>query len=168
MAWSRLTAKDLELKLAEDELEKLATCSIDDSRVSTILQDQLDIVSDAYRGAWQTKGYTIDVRDHYTAPEYKEFILNYARYSIFTRFPMAENYALSEPRKKQYEEAAAMLKNPYLGTSKPDYSDDPELSGDTSLTSTQDAAISMPWQRFPAEPFQEGFYKVWPWTRTWW
>lgn len=39
MAWKRLTTDDLELVLAEDELQKLATCSIDDSRLSTVLQD---------------------------------------------------------------------------------------------------------------------------------
>ena len=93
-------------------------------------------------------------------------MLNYARYSIFARFPMAENYALSEPRKKQYEEAVKLLQNPYLGTSTPDYSDDPTLSGDTSLTATHDASISMPWQKFPATPFDEGFAKVWPFWRT--
>lgn len=74
---------------------------------------------------------------------------------------MAEDYALSEPRKKQYEEAVELLKNPYLGTSKPDYSDDPELSGDTSLSASTDAAFSMPWQKFPAEPWEYGYSQVW-------
>lgn len=44
---------------------------------------------------------------------------------------MTEDYALSEPREKQYEEAAELLKDPYIGVSRPDYSDDPELSGVT-------------------------------------
>lgn len=74
---------------------------------------------------------------------------------------MADDYALSKPREKQYEEAAELLKNPYIGVSKPDYSDDPELSGDTSLTATQDAAITMPWQKFPATPGDLGFCEVW-------
>ena len=39
MAWSRLTPDDLKLKLAEDELEKLATCSIADDKLSVVLQD---------------------------------------------------------------------------------------------------------------------------------
>ena len=161
MAWKRLTADDLELVLAEDELQKLQSCSIDDSRISTVLQDQLDAVADAFRGAMQSNGYTVDVRDHYMAPEYRQFVLNYARWQIFTRFPMTEGYALTDPRKIQYEEAAELLKNPYIGVSKPAYSDDPELSGDTSLTATQDAAITMPWQKFPATPGDLGFGGVW-------
>ena len=44
---------------------------------------------------------------------------------------MTGDYALDENRKKQYEEAAALLKDPYIGVSKPDYSDDPELSSMT-------------------------------------
>lgn len=91
--------------------------------------------------------------------------MNYARYQIFTRFPMADEYALSEPRKKQYEEAAELLKNPYLGTSKPDYSDSPELSGRTDLSAQPDAAISVPWQKFPAFPFDEGFPQAYPYWR---
>ena len=133
----------------------------------TIIQNQLDAVADAFRGAWQSKGYQIDVRDHYVCPNYKIFILNYARWEIWTRFPMTEDFALSEPRKKLYEEARELLKNPYIGTTTPDYSDDPDLSGNTNLSAINDGAIKMPWQRFPAEPFQEGFYDVWPWTRTW-
>ena len=61
---------------------------------------------------------------------------------------MTESYSLSEPRKIQYEEAAALLKDPYIGVSTPDYSDDPELSATT--LSSNDAAISMPWMKFPA------------------
>jgi hypothetical protein len=78
---------------------------------------------------------------------------------------MTENYALSDPRKKQYEEACELLKNPYIGTTKPDYSDDPTLSGDTSLSNTSDASITIPWQKFPAAPFDEGFAQVYPWWR---
>lgn len=122
-------------------------------------------MSDAFRGAWQSKGYTIDVRDHYTAPEYKEFVLNYARWSIFTRFPMTEGFALTEPRKVLYEQAAKLLENPYLGVSDPDYSDDPELSGDTSLSASTDSAFSMPWQKFPAEPWEYGYSQVWRFTK---
>lgn len=39
---------------------------------------------------------------------------------------MTEQYSLTEPRKMSYEEAVELLKNPYIATSKPDYSDDPE------------------------------------------
>ena len=164
MSWSRLTKDDLRLVLAEDEVQKLDEISLDPS-LSAVVQQQLDMVSDAFRGAWQSRGYQIDVRDHYVCPNYKAFILNYARWQIWTRFPMTENYALSDPRKKQYEEACELLKNPYLGTTKPDYSDDPELSGDTSLSNTSDASITIPWQKFPAAPFDEGFAQVYPWWR---
>lgn len=99
------------------------------------------------------------MRDHYVAPEYKQFVLNYARYEIWTRFPMTESYSLSEPRQKQYEEAAELLKDPYIGVSKPDYSDDPELSGDTALNMTTDSAVTMPWMKFPAQPFDTGFWQ---------
>lgn len=157
MSWKRLTVDDLRLTLSEDEIDKLSTRSLD-TNLSGVIQDQLDTVADAFRGSWSAKGYTLDVRDHYVAPEYKQFVLNYARWQIWTRFPMTEDYALSEPRQKQYEEAAAMLKDPYIATGKPDYSDDPSLSSLTAKTS--DSAISMPWMKFPAMPFDNGFWQV--------
>ena len=80
MAWTHLTPKDLRLVLAEDELDKLRTCSLDPEELDTILQQQLDIVSDAFRGAFQSKGYQIDVRDHYMSSSYRVFVLNYARF----------------------------------------------------------------------------------------
>ena len=163
MAWKQLTIDDLRLVLAEDEIEKLNERSLSDDKLSVVIQQQLDTVADAYRGAWQSKGYTIDVRDHYVAPEYVQFVLNYARWQIWTRFPMTEDFALSEPREKQYEEAAELLKDPYIGVSKPDYSDDPELSSTTQYD--HDAAISMPWMKFPAEPFDTGFWQVYPYYR---
>lgn len=163
MAWKQLTIDDLRLVLAEDEIEKLNQRSVVDEKFEEIIQEQLNTVADAYRGAWQSKGYTIDVRDHYVAPEYIQFVLNYARWQIWTRFPMTEDYALSEPRKKQYEEAAELLKDPYIGVSKPDYSDDPSLSSVTQHE--HDAAISMPWMKFPAQPFDTGFWQVYPYYR---
>lgn len=166
MAWNRLTINDLRLVLAEDEVEKLNERSLDDEKFQQVVQQQLDMVSDFFRGAFQSKGYPVDVRPHYTPPEYKTPILNYARWEIWTRFPMTEDYALSDPRKKQYEEARDLLKNPYIGVSRPDYSDDPELSGNTSLSGLWDGAIKMPWQKFPAMPFDEGFVQVWPIWRT--
>ena len=70
---------------------------------------------------------------------------------------MTEDYALSKPREELYKAAQELLKNPYLGTSTPDYSDDPELSSMTQHD--HDAAISMPWLKFPTMPFDTGFYK---------
>lgn len=163
MAWKQLTIDDLRLVLAEDEIEKLNERSLADDKFLVVIQQQLDTVADAFRGAWQSKGYTIDIRDHYVAPEYIQFVLNYARWQIWTRFPMTEDFALSKPREKQYEEAAELLKDPYIGVSKPDYSDDPQLSSMTQHD--HDAAISMPWMKFPAQPFDTGFWQVYPYYR---
>ena len=160
MGWTRLTIDDLRLVLAEDEVDKLNTRSLD-ANLSAVIQEQLDCVADAFRGAWQSKGYNIDVRDHYVAPEYRQFVLNYARWQIWTRFPMTEDYSLSKSREKQYDEAAALLKDPYIGVSKPDYSADPDLSA-LNIT-TQDAAITVPWLKFPPMPFDEGFPQAY-WT----
>ena len=78
------------------------------------------------------KGYDIDVRDHYTCSTYWPFILAFARWTLWNRFPSANNFALTETRKDEWELAKELLKNPYIGLDKPDYSDDPELSGNTS------------------------------------
>lgn len=167
MAWNHLTPDDLKLVLAEDELQKLSTCSLADDKLSVVLQEQLDMVADAYRGAFTSKGYTVDVRDHYVPSSYKNFILNYARFEIFTRFPMTDSYALDENRKKQWEEAQKMLKDPFLGVEKPDYSDDPELSG-SALSTVSDFAVTLPWLKIPAVPFDTGFAQVYPYARYWW
>ena len=61
-----------------------------------------------------------------------------------------------------------MLKDPFIGVERPDYSDDPELSGNTDLSSTSDSAVTMPWQKFPAVPFDTGFAQVYPYWRYYW
>ena len=98
-------------------------------------------MADAWRGAWQAKGYQIDVRDHYVAPEYTYYVLVHARYAIWTRFPNAPAYALDEARKAEYDKALELLKSPYIGTSKPDYTDDPEI--DPEKLKTTDSAIGV-------------------------
>lgn len=70
---------------------------------------------------------------------------------------MAENYALSKPREELYKAAQELLKNPYLGTSTPDYSDDPELSSDVVDSLAKDPSITIPWLRFPPLPGEYGF-----------
>lgn len=147
MAWKQLTIEDLRLVLAEDEVQKLENYS---TQISAIVNSQLDTVADMFRGAWLAKGYEIDYRDHYVAPEYVQPVLNYARWQIWTRFPMTEQYSLSDPRKLSYEEAQELLKNPYIGTSKPDYSDDPEY--DPSKAKQGDPAIKLPFLKFDS-PF---------------
>lgn len=158
MSWKRLTVDDLRTVLAEDEIQKLMNCSLD-TELSGRIQQQIDNVADAFRGAFASKGYNMDVRKHYVPEEYVLPILNYTRWSCWTTFPMTQDFALSEPRKMLYEEAKELLKNPYIAVSKPDYSDDPKLSGDTTLNSNTDPAISMPWLKFPTMPFDTGFYK---------
>lgn len=155
MKWKRLDYSDFKLYLAEDELQTLNTYSTD---LEHIVNDELDVISDAFRGAFKAKGYVIDIRDFYTPNTYKHFILAYARWSVWARFPMANNYALSEPRKIEYETAKEMLKNPFLGVPAPDYADDPDLSGRTEeLNKITDASLTLPWQRIPAKPWCFGF-----------
>lgn len=80
MAWKRLDIDDLRLVLSEDEVEKLNERSLADDKLNVIIQEQLDVVADAFRGAWKSKGYELDVREHYVAPEYRNAVLNYARF----------------------------------------------------------------------------------------
>lgn len=155
MAWKRLDIDDLRLVLAEDEIDKLNTRSVD-PKFSQIVQDQLDLAADAFRGAWSAKGYSIDIRPHYIAPEYRQFVLDYARYQIFTRFPMAEDFALSKPREELWKIAVAMLKDPYLATSAPDYEDDPEAA-EEAAKQAGDSSVAMPWLRMPGEVGEYGF-----------
>lgn len=161
--WKRLTVDDLRKTLAEDEIDKLNNMSLISSEVEQVIQETLDMVADSYRGAWSAKGYTVDVREHYVAPEYVLPVLNYARWQIWTRFPMTEQYSLSEPRKSLYEKAEELLKNPYIGVSRPDYSTDPDLSGRTDLSGAGDNSITIPFQRFPSEIWEYGFPQVYPW-----
>ena len=149
MAWKRLTIDDLKLVLAQSEVDQLEERSVE---IADIINKQLDIVVDMFRGAWSAKGYKIDVRPHYVAPEYIIPVLNYARWQIWTRFPATENISLAENRKAGYDEAVELLKNPYIQVSKPDYSNDPVLSADTELNKIEDGAISLPYLKIDS-PF---------------
>ena len=88
MNWKRLTIDDLKLVLAQSEVDQLEERSVE---ITDIINKQLDIVAEMFRGAWSAKGYKIDVRPHYVAPEYIIPVLNYARWQIWTRFPATEN-----------------------------------------------------------------------------
>lgn len=168
--WRRLTPTDFYTHLAQDEIDKLQTASVSQEALNHVLQGTLDQVADAFRGAWLSKGYTIDVREHFVAPEYVSFILDYARFTAWSRLPLSEDYSLgqndSSPRQKLYDQAAELLKNPYLGVSRPDYSDDPDLSGRTDLSGVGGTKIDIPWLRFPPMPFEEGFPEVY-WSDKW-
>lgn len=157
MAWKHLTFDDMRLYLAKDELDRLKTSNIDQD-LTTVVNDTLDMVSDTFRGAWKSKGYVMDSRDHYTDSAYRPFILAYTRWVLWNRFPAAGDYALTETRKDEFEMAKELLKNPYIGTTEPKPDDpdpDPGLSAKTS-----DAAISVPWMKFPGEPYDTGFWQV--------
>ena len=77
MSWKHLTIDDLKLVLAQDEVSTLEARSVE---ITDIINKQLDIVADMFRGAWSAKGYKLDIREHYVAPEYVIPILNYARW----------------------------------------------------------------------------------------
>lgn len=144
--WRQLTKDDLRLALAEDELERLGTLSLDESKIEVVLQETLDNSADAFRSAWSAKGYEIDPREHYISTGYTEFILAFARWNLWNRFPMADNYALSEARKLQYERAMELLKNPWLGTDKVNWTD-PDLSAYTALSGGTGSSIAVPFMR---------------------
>ena len=130
--------------------------SIEES-IDDIIQQQIDCVADSYRAAFSSKGYAMDIRPHYLPNAYRLYALCIARYYICTRFPNSINIFLDEPRKELYTQAMELLKDPYIGVPEPDYSDDPELSGRTDLTSISDASLTLPYQRFWTKPQNYGF-----------
>lgn len=143
MSWKHLTIDDLKLVLAQDEVSTLEARSVE---ITDIINKQLDIVADMFRGAWAAKGYKLDIREHYVAPEYVIPVLNYARWQIWTRFPATENISLAENRKAGYDEAVKLLENPYIGTSDPYDPTDPDNPNENDKI--KDSAISMPYLRF--------------------
>ena len=151
--WKRLKIEDLKKILSDDETEKLEEIS---TTSPDVIQDVLDLVADSWRGAWQAKGYQVDVRDHYVAPEYTYFVLVHARYAIWTRFPNSPAYALDEARKAEYDKALELLKSPYIGTSKPDYTGDPEAEEEAKKEWKTDSAIGVQFQRFGSCAFFSG------------
>lgn len=159
MAWKRLTTNDLRTILSEDEVEKLNDLATLSAGVD--VQNGIDIVSDTWRGALLAKGVTVDERDHYTPASYRYWILVMARHAVWTRFPNTPAYALDDARREEYKKALEMLASPTLAAEKPDYSDDPELSGKTF---TQDSSLIVPWQHLPDDmPWIDNF-KVWTWS----
>lgn len=157
MGWKQLNYNDMRLYLAKDELDKLQTASID-TDLSAVVNDTLDLVSDAFRGAFTAKGYAMDDREHYTPSSYWPFILAYARWTLWNRFPMAQNYALSDARKDEWKIAADLLKNPYIGTDAVSPEGGGEDPGDDPVSHlSADAAITIPWLRIEPECGKFGF-----------
>lgn len=146
--WAKLTVEDLKTALAQDEIDKLSQYSVE---LSTVIQDTLDQASDAYRGAFLGKSYKIDPRDHYTPSSYKPFILAFARHLLWTRFPMAEEYALGETRKTMLDQAMKLLEKPVIGVDIVDY--EPQPGPEPTPTPIQQASsMFVPFQRFPDQP----------------
>lgn len=152
MAWNRCTMNDLRLVLAEDEIERLNTLSLDQS-MTEVLQDTLDMVAETWRGAMKGKGMEIDPRSAYIPSAYRLMVLIHARYVIWSRFPNSSNIAIDEVRKKEYEQALEMLKNPIMDVDEVDWylpsgEPNPELSAYVRSTGS---SMTTPWLRFPTE-----------------
>lgn len=152
--WIRLGYNDIAQIFAEDEIEKLEHSSLS-SDISAICQQQLDACANAFRYSFTSHGFTIDVRDHYIPQGYRTYVLNYARPYIAARFPNSKDIFIDDIRQKLFDEAATLLKEAYIGVPTPDYSDDPELSGQTFIN--EDDAMTIPYQRILAYPGKYGF-----------
>ena len=157
--WKKLTIDDMRLYLSEDEIQALDNMS-KTTDISAIINNQIDDVVDAFRGAWQAKGYEIDTRPYYAAPEYKMFIMNIARYQSWTRFNMSPAVGLDEARTKQYENCLEMLKNPYLAVSKPEWEHSSENPDNPEAPAQQGGSISLPFLRMDASLYYWNAEKI--------
>ena len=149
--WSQLTIDDMKLYLSQDELDSLNTYSTD---VENVINKQLDAIADMFRGAFVSKSYEIDVRDHYIPSSYKHFVCTYARYVIWQRFPMSPNVALDDARKEEYKFVSELLKDAYIGVDKPEWehsSNNPENTG-----KIQGGSIKIPFLRFDQSLYDWG------------
>ena len=124
--WKKLTVDDLKNILSQDEIDRLDTLSLDDENLNKIIDSTIELVSNVWRGALSAKGVIMDVRDYYIPPEYQYWVLVHSRHAVWTRFPNSSVIALDEARKDEYTKALELLKDPYIGCSKPDYADLPE------------------------------------------
>lgn len=116
--WSQLTIDDMKLYLSQDELDSLNTYS---TNVDEVVNKELDVIADMFRGAFISKSYEIDTRQHYIPSSYKHFVCIYARWSLWTRFPMSPSVALDDARKAEYELVKGLLKDAYIGVDKPEW-----------------------------------------------
>ena len=149
--WSQLTIDDMKLYLSQDELDALNTYSVD---IENVINKQLDAIADMFRGAFVSKSYEIDTRDHYIPSSYKHFVCTYARYVIWQRFPMSPNVALDDARKEEYKLVSELLKDAYIGVDKPDWehsSNNPDNTG-----KIQGGSIKLPFLRFDQSLYDWG------------
>lgn len=149
--WSHLTIDDMKLYLSQDELDALNTYSVD---IEDVINKQLDAIADMFRGAFVSKSYEIDTRDHYIPSSYKHFVCSYARYVIWQRFPMSPNVALDDARKAEYQIVSELLKDAYIGVDKPDWeysSNNPDNTG-----KIQGGSIKIPFLRMDQSLYDWG------------
>lgn len=128
MAWKHLDIDDLRLILSEDEADQLNTYSLNTEMVD-VVNETMDVVSDAWRGALAAKGYTLDTRDHYVPPEYSYYVLVHCRHAVWTRFPNSRDIALDERRKEEYDKAMELMRDPFIDVSEPDGGGEPDNRG---------------------------------------
>ena len=152
--WSQLTIDDMKLYLSQDELDSLNTYSTD---IEDVINKQLDTIADMFRGAFVSKSYEIDTREHYIPSSYRHFVCTYARYVIWQRFPMSPNVALDDARKAEYELVSDLLKDAYIGVDKPEWehsSSNPENPDNTGKT--QGGSIKIPFLRMDQSLYDWG------------
>ena len=155
--WKELTIDDLQVILSQDEVDALNTLSSDPSK-TPVVQDMIDMAADIFRGPFISKSFEIDTREHYIPSNYAHFVLVYARYSMWTRFPMSPAIALDDARKDEYEFIRDMIKNPTIGVDKPDWEhsnknpENPDNAGQQ-----QGGSIGIPFLRMD-ESLYDGWY----------
>lgn len=152
MAWKKLTIDDLRLVLSEDEVEKLNELSLDET-VTAVINSTIELVSASWRGALKAKGMEIDPRDYYTPSTYWYWVLVHSRYACWSRFPNSSVFAIDDVRKKEYEKALELLKEPYLDVDEVEWTDpsgepNPDL---TAYVKTTGSSLLTPWLVFPDE-----------------
>lgn len=143
--WKKLTIDDLKSILSQDELDKLQQISVDPT-MTNVVEQSIQLVSNMFRGAFQAKGYAIDVREYYVPSSYFLPILQLSRETAWSRFPNSPVIALDEVRKEEVKRLWELLKNPYIGTDKPDpehSSDNPDVTGEKKIGS-----VTLPFLRF--------------------
>ncbi len=168
MAWKRLTIDDVKLVLAQDEIDRLSSLSLD-PELSSVVNDTCNLLASTWRGAIHAKGNELDPRDYYLPSCYWYHALAMIRQALWTRFPDSGAIALDERRVKEYESAMELLKQPYLEVDKvewtlPDGNPNPELSAYTK-DGTGGSSMLTPWLRFPNDTPMIDDWRPWTFTR---
>lgn len=152
MSWTHISPNDLRICLSEDEFQKLSTLSLEPSS-RQIIQDTIDLLSETWRGALKGKGYEIDPRQFFIPDSYKFWVIVHIRQVCWSRFPQSSVFAIDDVRKKEYEEALKLLKEPYLDVDEVEWTDpsgepNPDL---TAYVKTTGSSLLTPWLVFPDE-----------------